>query len=30
LIIEQESYQGIDPLESMKIDLSILKSWGHR
>ncbi len=29
LIIEQESYQGIDPLESMKINLSILKSWGH-
>jgi sugar phosphate isomerase/epimerase len=29
LIIEQESYQGLDPLESMKIDLSILKSWGH-
>ena len=30
LIIEQESYQGIDPLESMKINLSILKSWGHQ
>jgi sugar phosphate isomerase/epimerase len=30
LIIEQESYQGLDPLESMKINLSILKSWGHQ
>ena len=30
LIIEQESYQGIDPLESMKINLSILKSWEHQ
>jgi len=30
LIIEQESYQGMDPLEAMKIDLSILKTWGHQ
>jgi sugar phosphate isomerase/epimerase len=27
-IIEQESYQGISPLESMKQDLAIMKKWG--
>lgn len=29
LIIEQESYQGIDPLESVKIDLQTMKKWGY-
>jgi sugar phosphate isomerase/epimerase len=28
-IIEQESYQGIDPLESMRQDLVIMKKWGY-
>jgi sugar phosphate isomerase/epimerase len=28
-IIEQESYQGKTPLESMKQDLEIMKSWGY-
>lgn len=28
-IIEQESYQGIAPLESMKQDLAIMKKWGY-
>ena len=29
LIIEQEAYQGITPLESAKQDLAIMKSWGY-
>ncbi|TWR25549.1 sugar phosphate isomerase/epimerase [Mucilaginibacter achroorhodeus] len=29
LIIEQESYQGIDPLECVKIDLQTMKKWGY-
>jgi hypothetical protein len=28
-IIEQESYQGKTPLECMKEDLKIMKSWGY-
>ncbi len=28
-IIEQESYQGKSPLECMKEDLAIMKSWGY-
>ena len=28
-IIEQESYQGKPPLESVKEDLAIMKSWGY-
>ena len=28
-IIEQESYQGKTPLECMKEDLAIMKSWGY-
>jgi len=28
-IIEQESYQGKAPLESMKEDLAIMKKWGY-
>lgn len=28
-IIEQESYQGKAPLESVKEDLAIMKSWGY-
>ena len=29
-IIEQESYQGKTPLECVKKDLEIMKSWGYR
>jgi sugar phosphate isomerase/epimerase len=29
LIIEQESYQGMDPLESMKQDKMIMNDWGY-
>ena len=29
LIIEQESYQGMDPIESMKQDYNIMKDWGY-
>jgi sugar phosphate isomerase/epimerase len=29
LIIEQESYQGVDPLDSVKIDLQTMKKWGY-
>ncbi|MFA6087025.1 sugar phosphate isomerase/epimerase family protein [Mucilaginibacter sp.] len=29
LIIEQESYQGIDPLDCVKIDLQTMKKWGY-
>jgi sugar phosphate isomerase/epimerase len=29
LIIEQESYQGIDPIECVKIDLQTMKNWGY-
>jgi sugar phosphate isomerase/epimerase len=29
LIIEQEAYQGISPLECAKQDLAIMKSWGY-
>ena len=28
-IIEQESYQGISPLECIKEDLKIMNSWGY-
>ena len=28
-IIEQESYQGKDPVDSVKIDLQIMKKWGY-
>jgi sugar phosphate isomerase/epimerase len=28
-IIEQESYQGITPMESIKKDLEIMKNWGY-
>ncbi len=28
-IIEQESYQGKKPLDSMKEDLAVMKSWGY-
>ncbi|SDK98792.1 Tat (twin-arginine translocation) pathway signal sequence [Catalinimonas alkaloidigena] len=28
-IIEQESYQGMDPLDSVKEDLMIMKKWGY-
>ena len=27
-IIEQESYQGMTPLDSVKKDLAIMKTWG--
>jgi sugar phosphate isomerase/epimerase len=30
LIIEQESYQGILPLDSVKSDLNIMRSWGFK
>ena len=30
LIIEQESYQGILPIESVKSDLNIMRSWGFK
>ena len=29
LIIEQEAYQGMAPLESARQDLAIMKSWGY-
>ena len=29
LIIEQEAYQGIAPLECVKQDLAVLKNWGY-
>lgn len=29
LIIEQESYQGMDPIAAMKEDYTIMKSWGY-
>ncbi len=29
LIIEQESYQGMAPIDTMKDDLAILKGWGY-
>jgi sugar phosphate isomerase/epimerase len=29
LIIEQESYQGMDPLAAMKEDYNIMKEWGY-
>jgi sugar phosphate isomerase/epimerase len=29
LIIEQESYQGMDPVDSVKIDLQTMKKWGY-
>mgnify|MGYP006195758461 CR=1 FL=1 len=28
-IIEQEAYQGIDPVECVKQDLQVMKSWGY-
>jgi sugar phosphate isomerase/epimerase len=28
-IVEQESYQGIKPLDAVKIDLAIMKKWGY-
>ena len=28
-IIEQEAYQGIDPVECMKQDLAVMKQWGY-
>lgn len=28
-IIEQESYQGLDPVDCVKIDLQIMKKWGY-
>lgn len=28
-IIEQESYQGLSPLESVKQDLDVMKKWGY-
>jgi sugar phosphate isomerase/epimerase len=28
-IIEQESYQGKDPIDCVKIDLQIMKKWGY-
>jgi len=27
-IIEQESYQGMDPVDCVKIDLQTMKKWG--
>jgi hypothetical protein len=29
-IIEQEAYQGKDPLDCSKADLDIMKNWGYR
>ncbi|MFD0764281.1 sugar phosphate isomerase/epimerase family protein [Mucilaginibacter lutimaris] len=29
LIIEQESYQGLDPIDCVKIDLQTMKKWGY-
>ena len=28
-IIEQESYQGMKPVDCVKEDLAIMKSWGY-
>jgi sugar phosphate isomerase/epimerase len=28
-IIEQEAYQGISPMESVKEDLAVMKKWGY-
>ncbi|HCL04883.1 MAG TPA: xylose isomerase [Chitinophagaceae bacterium] len=28
-IIEQEAYQGIDPIECVKQDLAVMKQWGY-
>jgi len=28
-IIEQESYQGKTPVDSVKEDLAIMKKWGY-
>jgi len=28
-IVEQEAYQGKDPIESVKEDLGVMKSWGY-
>ena len=30
LIVEQESYQGITPMDSAKEDLQVLKKWGYK
>ena len=30
LIIEQESYQGMAPIDSVKKDLAIMKAWGYK
>ncbi len=30
LIIEQESYQGMAPIDSVKEDLAIMKAWGYK
>jgi sugar phosphate isomerase/epimerase len=30
LIIEQESYQGMAPIDSVKADLAIMKAWGYK
>jgi hypothetical protein len=27
--IEQESYQGKDPFDCVKIDLQVMKKWGY-
>jgi sugar phosphate isomerase/epimerase len=29
-IIEQESYQGLKPLDCMKEDLAIMRGWGYK
>lgn len=29
LIIEQESYQGMDPIAAMKEDYNVMKAWGY-
>jgi len=28
-IIEQEEYQGLDPLDCSKIDLKVMSKWGY-
>jgi L-ribulose-5-phosphate 3-epimerase UlaE len=28
-IIEQESYQGLQPLNAMKANLAVMKKWGY-
>ncbi|HEX8355872.1 MAG TPA: sugar phosphate isomerase/epimerase, partial [Segetibacter sp.] len=30
LIVEQESYQGLTPMDSAKEDLQVLKKWGYK